>query len=89
MLRSYQIERRPVAVRNSMQSVRNGRKIFALLKALKNTDPDVDVARREMALALKDPQQFALIQELIKEQVEHFDNVSFPRVPRSLDLDMC
>lgn len=72
-----------MALRNSTQSVINGVKIFALLKALKNTGPDPVVARREMMEALANPEQAALISKLIEGQVEHFDNVSFLPCPQS------
>ena len=76
VLRSYHEERHPVAVRNSMQSVTNGKKILALLKALKNTGPDPDVARKEMFAVLDDKEQLARVEETIEDQRSHFDNVS-------------
>lgn len=71
----YEQERRPVAMRNALQSVKNGRKIFSLLRALKNTDADIDYATRSMNEALRDPEQRAVIANLIEDQREHFDNV--------------
>jgi 2-polyprenyl-6-methoxyphenol hydroxylase-like FAD-dependent oxidoreductase len=76
VLHTYEAERRPVAISNAIQSVKNGRKIFSLLKAVKNTNPDPEIARQEMAEALADPRQMAYIQTLIADQAEHFDNVS-------------
>ena len=81
-LRSYQDERRPVAERNSRQSVKNGKSVFSLLKALKNTDPNVGVATAQMYAALRDPDQRRLIQGLVAQQREHFDNVSPPSPTR-------
>lgn len=74
-LAAYGAERRPVAMRNSLQSVKNGQKVFQLLKSLKNTGSDVEAARKEMAAVLRDPEQRAEVKHLIDEQVEHFDNV--------------
>lgn len=76
LLDQYQAERRPIADRNSKQSVKNGKAIFSLLRALKNTDPDVNKARRDMETALTDPSNRALVTKGIIEQTEHFDNVS-------------
>lgn len=76
MLNAYEMERRPVAIRNAIQSVKNGRKIFDLLKAIRNTDPDPVIARREMMAALRDPRQLAKIQQMIADQAEHFDNLN-------------
>lgn len=76
VLHSYETERRPVAIRNAIQSVKNGRRIFSLLKAVKNTHPDPVIARRQMSQALADPKQLATIKALIAEQAEHFDNLN-------------
>jgi 2-polyprenyl-6-methoxyphenol hydroxylase-like FAD-dependent oxidoreductase len=81
VLTNYEDERRPVAIRNSIQSVDNGRKIFQLLKAVRNTNPDITIARREMAMALADPKQMAHIQALIEDQAGHFENVSRYQYP--------
>lgn len=77
MFASYEAERRPVAVRNSLQSVKNGKNIFALLKAL-GTTPGAPpaVARAEMERSLADPRQLAHIKALIQDQAEHFDNLN-------------
>lgn len=75
LLKSYEVERRPVALHNSIQSVKNGKEIFHLLKALRNTGPDIPTARLEMMRALNDPKQRQYVQALIQEQGEHFDNV--------------
>lgn len=72
----YHEERRPVAIRNALQSLKNGNKIFGLLKALKNTGPDIELARQQMYEALADHKQAGLITTLIEDQREHFDNVS-------------
>lgn len=76
MFASYEAERRPVAVRNSVQSVKNGKSMFALLKALGTTSGDPSIARAEMERALADPRQLAYIRELISDQAEHFDNLN-------------
>ncbi|GMK58855.1 hypothetical protein CspeluHIS016_0602970 [Cutaneotrichosporon spelunceum] len=75
LLKSYEGERRPVALHNSIQSVKNGKKIFHLLKALRNTSPDIQTARAEMMAALRDPKQLSYVQALIQDQAEHFDNL--------------
>jgi len=56
--------------------LKNGNKIFGLLKALKNTGPDIELARQQMYEALADHKQAGLITTLIEDQREHFDNVS-------------
>lgn len=68
-------------MRNSLQSVINGQKVFQLLKSLKNTGSDIDLARVEMAKVLRDPDQRAEVQRLITEQTEHFDNVRSGLLP--------
>lgn len=74
MLASYEAERRPVAVANSIQSVYNGRTSFRLLKALENTGP-IQEARAKMHATLRDPNKLPFIKALIADQAGHFDNV--------------
>jgi hypothetical protein len=61
---------------NSQQSVKNGQKIFGLLKALGTTDEDVQVARENLRRNLKDPDAMVEINRGIEEQREHFDNLN-------------
>lgn len=77
LLDTYGSDRRHVAEVNSQQSVKNGKKIFSLLKAMGTTHPDIEEARRNLVLSLQDPKQRAHIDREIQEQQEHFDNVSF------------
>jgi hypothetical protein len=75
LLDTYQSERRHVAVVNAMQSVKNGKAIFALLKTM-GIGEDLKQARTNMFSALQDPGKRAEIDEGIEQQREHFDNVS-------------
>jgi uncharacterized membrane-anchored protein len=61
---------------NSLQSIKNGKQIFGLLKALGTATNDVDQARQNLSTALTDPQRRAWIDEEVQKQQEHFDNVS-------------
>jgi hypothetical protein len=74
LLDTYEAERRHVAIVNSMQSVKNGKKIFQLLKILGLGD-DVVTARQNLYASLKDPAKVKLIDEGVEDQREHFDNV--------------
>ena len=78
LLDLYEFDRRHVAQVNSQQSVKNGKKIFGLLKALGTTEKDVATARSNLCHALRDVEQRKEIDLEIKEQQEHFDNVSLP-----------
>lgn len=75
LLDTYQSERRQVALVNSAQSVKNGKQIFSLLKALGTTDQDVDVARENLYRNLQDPGAMVEINRGIEGQREHFDNL--------------
>ncbi|KAL2860078.1 FAD binding domain-containing protein [Aspergillus pseudodeflectus] len=75
VLDTYHADRRQVALVNSQQSVKNGQKIFGLLKALGTTDKDVQVARENLHRNLKDPDAVVEINRGIEEQREHFDNL--------------
>ena len=74
LLDTYEGDRRHVAIVNSMQSVKNGKKIFALLKVLGIGD-DVVAARNNLYSNLKDPAKMKIIDQGVEEQREHFDNV--------------
>jgi hypothetical protein len=77
LLESYGEERREVADVNSIQSVKNGKKIFSFLKALGTAGiDDPDEARKILFKSIHDPEKQALIEENVEAQREHFDNVS-------------
>ncbi|OJZ84492.1 hypothetical protein ASPFODRAFT_681699 [Aspergillus luchuensis CBS 106.47] len=75
LLDSYEADRRPVACDNAEQSVKNGKQIFGLLKALGTTDPDVQVARQNLYRNIEDTQMMKEINKGIEGQREHFDNL--------------
>jgi hypothetical protein len=74
-LDTYDSERRQVALVNSQQSVKNGKKIFRLLKTLGTTDPDVDIARHNLYQKIHDEKAMVGINKGIEDQREHFDNL--------------
>ena len=79
ILDTYQTERRPVAQVNSTQSVKNGKKIFGLLKTLGTAGTsDLASARENLYRSLHDPKKKRVIDEGVEGQREHFDNVSPP-----------
>ncbi|KAJ5745501.1 hypothetical protein N7520_010683 [Penicillium odoratum] len=75
LLDTYQSERQQVAHVNSNQSVKNGKKIFGLLKALGTTNPDVTIARQNLYHNIQDPEAMVEINKGIEGQREHFDNL--------------
>ncbi|KAI5194262.1 hypothetical protein E4T38_09628 [Aureobasidium subglaciale] len=75
LLDSYGTERHQVANINSQQSVKNGKKIFSLLKVSGATDPDVNRARQNLSESLRSAEQRTSIDKGIQEQQEHFDNL--------------
>ena len=75
-LDGYVADRRPVAEVNSKQSVKNGHKIFRLLKSLGIAEAaDVQEARRHMFETLNDTDRRKVIDQEIEAQREHFDNL--------------
>lgn len=76
ILNTYQTDRRQVALVNSNQSVKNGKEIFGLLKALGTTDENVDVARQNLYRNIQDPEAMVEINKGIEGQREHFDNLN-------------
>ncbi|KAK5686538.1 hypothetical protein LTS10_002658 [Elasticomyces elasticus] len=75
-LGKYNTERRPIALVNASQSIKNGKKIFSFLKAVGTAEiDDIDVARRNMLESVHNPAKQALIAEHIEAQREHFDNL--------------
>ncbi|CEJ61694.1 hypothetical protein PMG11_10217 [Penicillium brasilianum] len=75
ILDTYHVERRQVALVNSKQSVKNGKKIFGLLKTLGTTDPNIDVARHNLYQTIHDEKARIDINRGIEDQREHFDNL--------------
>ena len=76
ILDTYQEERRPVAQINSTQSVKNGRKIFGLLKTLGTAGTsNLAESRRNLYQSIHDPNKKIIIDGGIEGQREHFDNV--------------
>lgn len=76
ILNTYQTDRRQVALVNSNQSVKNGKEIFGLLRALGTTDENVDVARQNLYRNIQDPGAMVEINKGIEGQREHFDNLN-------------
>ncbi|KAI4723375.1 hypothetical protein E4T48_00575 [Aureobasidium sp. EXF-10727] len=75
ILDTYFQERRHVAEVNSQQSVKNGKRIFSLLKALGANHPNVDQARQNLLESLHSSAQRTSIDLGILQQQEHFDNL--------------
>lgn len=75
LIETYEQDRRQVALVNSQQSVKNGQKIFGLLKKLGTTDHDIATARENLARNLRDTAAMARIDNAIEDQREHFDNL--------------
>jgi hypothetical protein len=76
LLESYGAERRHAADVNSIQSVKNGKKIFSFLKALGTAGiDDLDEARQRLMATIHDPSKKGLIDNHVEGQREHFDNL--------------
>ncbi|KAJ4349110.1 hypothetical protein N0V95_004891, partial [Ascochyta clinopodiicola] len=84
LLDTYEADRRHVAEVNSQQSVKNGQKIFSLLKTLgMGNSTSLEEARSNLFATIHDPAKQDEIAAGIEGQREHFDNVSnFLRVPK-------
>lgn len=78
LLETYEAERQHVATINSIQSVKNGQKIFSLLKTM-GIGNDLVQARKNLYASIRDPKKQQMIHEGIEGQREHFDNVSVLR----------
>lgn len=77
ILDTYDDERRQIALVNSAQSVKNGKKIFSFLKTLGTAGiEDVDKARENLHASIHDPRKQSMIAREVEGQREHFDNVS-------------
>ncbi|KAH8668666.1 FAD binding domain-containing protein [Xylariales sp. PMI_506] len=76
ILDSYHDERRQIALVNSSQSVKNGKKIFSFLKALGTAGiEDVVKARENLHKSIHDPSKQEMIAREVEGQREHFDNL--------------
>lgn len=89
VLDSYQDERRQIALVNSAQSVKNGKKIFSFLKALGTTGiDDIEEARANLERSIHDPKKQEMIAREVEGQQEHFDNVSEAYLLFQVDVDV-
>ncbi|KAI1842426.1 hypothetical protein JX265_010416 [Neoarthrinium moseri] len=76
LLDSYQEERRPIALINAAQSVKNGTEILSFLKTLGTAGIDaVEQARDNLMKSIHDPAKQSMIQQGVEGQREHFDNL--------------
>lgn len=73
---SYEMERRRIAVINSMQSVSNGKKIYGLIKQLSAPGSSPQDSWTHLRQSLGDPEQRRVMLESINQRAENFDNVS-------------
>lgn len=77
ILKTYVEERRPIALINAMQSVKNGKTIFSFLKTLGTAGiSDVQEARANLLRSIHDPEKQQMIADEVEGQREHFDNAS-------------
>ncbi|KAJ4405302.1 hypothetical protein N0V82_010336 [Gnomoniopsis sp. IMI 355080] len=76
LLETYVDERRPIAMVNSTQSVKNGKTIFSFLKTLGTAGiKDVKEARVNLLRSIQDPDKQQMIADEVEGQREHFDNL--------------
>ncbi|KAI6780267.1 FAD binding domain-containing protein [Emericellopsis cladophorae] len=76
LLDSYEDDRRQIAIVNSAQSVKNGKKIFSFLKTLGTAGiDDVEQARANLHRSIHDPAKQGMIEREVEGQREHFDNL--------------
>ncbi|KAI8938280.1 hypothetical protein NX059_005938 [Plenodomus lindquistii] len=76
ILQTYEDDRRQIALVNSTQSVKNGKKIFSFLKALGTAGiDDVEEARKNLHKSTRDPEKQDMIAREVEGQREHFDNL--------------
>ncbi|VUC30478.1 unnamed protein product [Clonostachys rosea] len=76
LIDSYHTDRRPIALVNSSQSVKNGKKIFTFLKTLGTAGiNNVEDARANLHKSIHDPAKQEMIAAEIEGQREHFDNL--------------
>ena len=75
ILSTYDSERRRIAEINSIQSVRNGQKIYTLIKDLSFADVTTAKAWESLRETLKDANQRQIMLKRIQERSENFDNL--------------
>ncbi|KAH8646339.1 FAD binding domain-containing protein [Xylariales sp. PMI_506] len=76
LLLTYEAERRPVAMHNAAQSVKNGKAIFSFLRTLGTAGiDDVEEARANLQRSIHDPEKQEMIKQEVEGQREHFDNL--------------
>jgi hypothetical protein len=75
LLDTYQDERRQIALVNSQQSVKNGKTIFRLLKALGTKDNNIEQVKENLHDSLTDPSMRLVVMKGVEEQREHFNNL--------------
>ncbi|CZR64181.1 uncharacterized protein PAC_14078 [Phialocephala subalpina] len=75
LLSTYQSDRRQIALISAQQSVKNGQQIFGLLKTLGTTDPDIEIAKKNLYQRITDPTTRLEVLKGIEGQREHFDNL--------------
>ncbi|RFU74708.1 fad binding domain-containing [Trichoderma arundinaceum] len=76
LLDTYEADRRQIALINSAQSIKNGKKIFSFLKTLGTAGiADVEDARANLLRSIHDPAKQGMIAEEVEGQREHFDNL--------------
>ena len=76
LLATYSSERRHIAEINSIQSVKNGQRIYSLVKDLSFPTWTPELAWDRLRKALKDPTERQAMLKRIQERAENFDNVS-------------
>lgn len=81
LLSTYHSERRQIAEVNSIQSVKNGQKIYGLIKELSCSGTTAQMGWESLSKSLQDATQRQNMLKRIQERSENFDNVS--------DLPLC
>jgi hypothetical protein len=71
---TYESERRPVALVNAQQSVKNGKKIFLFLQSLGATDENLETAKQNLYHKINSAQNRSSLLHGIDDQREHFNN---------------
>ncbi|KAH8654937.1 3-propionate hydroxylase [Tricladium varicosporioides] len=75
ILDTYESDRRQVAMVNAQQSVKNGQKIFSLLKALGMTDDEVILNKSQPCKPKITMERRNELLKGVEDQIEHFDNL--------------
>ncbi|KAM5361900.1 hypothetical protein ACJZ2D_012845 [Fusarium nematophilum] len=76
VLKTYEDDRRHIALVNSAQSVKNGKRIFSFLKTLGTAGiDDVEEARKNLLKSIQDRNKQDMIAREVEAQREHFNNL--------------